>query len=337
MLSSAVNLVAAAALLSSSQQGQPALQAAWRGVAPSLASLQSGGMPAGVAALIDDSGLFIAHSSGLASNQVIATLSDNTIVTLTVQYVDQHTQLALLRANHWRMGVVKPISVAGRSPSKGAILLAATPSGPHLGEFVSDNRVGVMKPSLRYIPLSEVRLETIDQRVGGSMVFDVGGNLVGILGATLAAKETGGSAASSLDDLANQFNNGSTFGPRGLTVAYAIGPEVVGRVVKGFRSPQHRAEHPTIGIFFKASGTGRGVLVDSVLSQSAAAIAGIKPGDLILEFGGQTVNDPIILASLLFRQEIGKLVTVRVQRGNEISTVDVRIASDQAPLYLSKS
>lgn len=312
---------------------------AWRSVQSSVVAIQNGG----IAALIDDSGLFLAHSSSLPSKQVRARFLDGTDVSLIAIASDDQTQLSLLRATVWRQGLRRVVAVATKPATAKLELLAVTTEGPKSGEFVADGKAGVMRPSLRYVPLAEIRLASSDAQLGGAMVFSASGDLIGVLGATLSTGTQGPGSAGAGSALGGggpgtamkALDLGrSKFGPEGLTVAYALGREVLQRVVTGFRSPTHQVDHPTIGIFFKATVGGRGVLVDSVMGGSPAANAGLQPGDVILEVDGESVNNPVELAVLLFRHDVGDVLTVRYMRGILKGTVEVKVIGGQSLLGL---
>jgi S1-C subfamily serine protease len=333
MLYSAVSL----AIAITAQQTQPvtAVPPVWTTVQPSVIELVDPRGVNGVAALIHDSGLFLAHNSSVSGTVVRGRFSDRSEVSLVVVAVDEQTQLALLKAMVWASGVRKPINVAPEPTKDGVELLAVTVGGPKIGEFIGGNKAGVMKPSLRYVPLSEIRMRSSNEHLGGSFVFNLKGELVGVLGAALAdenskAADTGTRVAAGAGG--GGFGGASSlrqFGESSVTVAYALGREVLQRVVKGFVSPSHEVEHPTIGIFFKASTDGRGVLVDSVMASSPAGQAGIQPGDVILEVDGIAVNNPVDLAVMLFRKDVGDKVTVRYLRGLVRGTANMTVASTQ--------
>ena len=51
--------------------------------------------------------------------------------------------------------------------------------------------------------------------------------------------------------------------------------------------------------------------------------AGIKPGDVILEFDGRRVNDPDDLVVAIRAKSVGDQVSLKVRRGSE--TISVRL------------
>ena len=300
MLSSAVSALSLL-LVAAPQSAQQSSNLVWQAVNPSVIFIQGRNGVSGVAALI-------------------------------VLNHDRHTQLTLLQATYWDQGTRKVIKVASKSTTHDDALLAVTQAGPQVGEFIAAGKAGMMKPSLRYVPLSEVRFASNVEKLGGAMVFDNSGDLIGVLGATLVSSQR---SSSSFDNLRTGFSQSDTSqGPRNITVAYALGREVLVRVVAGFKSRTRQVQHPTIGLFFKANPGGRGVLVDSVLTGSPSWKAGLKSGDVVLDVNGVSVNSPVELAVLLFRQEIGDTILVRFMRGSLKRTTNVKVVSSQSTLGL---
>jgi serine protease Do len=70
----------------------------------------------------------------------------------------------------------------------------------------------------------------------------------------------------------------------------------------------------------------QGVLVVDVVQDSPADKAGIKPKDVITEWEGHRVNDPLELSRLVGRAKIGAKVKLRVLRDGEPRDVTVEIA-----------
>jgi S1-C subfamily serine protease len=65
------------------------------------------------------------------------------------------------------------------------------------------------------------------------------------------------------------------------------------------------------------------------MASSPAGQAGIQPGDVILEVDGIAVNNPVDLAVMLFRKDVGDKVTVRYLRGLVRGTANMTVASTQ--------
>lgn len=302
---------------------------AWERISRSIVLIEARGKKIGVAAMIDRKGLFLTHKAALDPAGISGRLADGKLIFLTVEAIDEPTQLALLRAEG-ELGDMTPIEVGRGDRMKGQPLIAALTSGPVRGEFVAAGRTGIIKPSLRYVPLSEIRLETPRDRLGGALTFSLEAKLVGVLGATLEPVSGGNmltqNAASAVQSATRQMAQAPQFGPRGLTISYSLGTDVLQRVVDGFRSPSHKVLHPSIGAFFSDS-KGKGALIREVVPNSPAAKAGIRVGDLVTSVDAEPVWNHIELAALLFRREVGSTVKIGLRRGDETLEVQVTVGS----------
>lgn len=293
-------------------------QRVWDRIGQSCVVLQAGGFPVGTAVLLDGTGHFMAQRSIVMADRVEATLRNGKKVTLRLLYTDEPTQLSLLAAEKWEEPEMSPVVVTDGAGLVGRQVLAALPSGPVRGEFVSTDRIGVVKPSMRYVPVSEIRFETPNQRFGGAMVFGFDGRLAGVITATLESEAPKPElsigrplTAGTIEDIAR--SQASRFGPSSMTVGYSVGPEILMRVVEGFRSPSRRPVHPSIGCFFKDI-PGVGTQIEVVMPNSPAAQGGMQVGDVIVKAGDQTINTSQDLAVFLFRQKPGTLITLLARR-----------------------
>ncbi|MBS1721563.1 MAG: PDZ domain-containing protein [Armatimonadetes bacterium] len=332
MLSLAVK--AGLALLAMGQQQAAVVDPAWVRVRSSVVRIDAVGQNPGLGVLIDSRGYFLTHKDSTNIRPLMGRYGDNQAVLLTVVAVDDQTQLALLRAENWVSTGQGGVQVAAKT-APGAPLLAVTAVGPVKGEFVSDEKVGQMRPSLRYAPLSEIRLESNVVPIGGALVFDAQGALVGVLGATLSSNNQtsspGKAVAAQKSTLASADSveltgKRSQYGPQGMTVAYSLGPAVLDRVVKGFLSPEHKVKHPSVGLFFKASAEP-GALIEEVLAGGAASLAGIQPGDIVKEADGQVIHNPVEFAIALFNHNVGDKIVLKIKRQGEESEVSVIVGT----------
>lgn len=70
----------------------------------------------------------------------------------------------------------------------------------------------------------------------------------------------------------------------------------------------------------------KGVLVADVAEQSPADKAGIKRGDVIIEFEGKAINEPSILRNMAANAPPGKEVGIKLIRNDSMKTIKVIIA-----------
>lgn len=318
--------------------------AAWRRIEPCIVRILNANQPVGVGVLIDSSGYFLAHRASSSSPVLFGRLASGETIQLAPVSVDEVTQLVLLRAEGWRPAGRTPASVAATSSAlqKASInnsvrVLLVTTDGPVRGELTQSSLIGVMAPSRRGLTLAELRFEAPDRPYGGGLVFTTDGRLAGVVGATLetqapreASKEAPGAQAfGAQSDVSTALGRaGSTnrrnFGPATMAVGYSITPDILERVVEGFLSASRKVEHPALGLMCQDS-PGGGALIVSLTPGAAAEKAGLRPGDVILEMDGLKVTNQMDYTRVLLRQRVGETVTVKIRRGGEERSVDVRI------------
>lgn len=81
----------------------------------------------------------------------------------------------------------------------------------------------------------------------------------------------------------------------------------------------------SLGVQYVEKGSNDGVLIEAVLHNSAAALAGIRPGDVIVSVDGQTTRSHFELLTIIGQKRVGEIVKVRLRRGIEYNTFDVRL------------
>jgi len=307
------------------QGAPPKVESAWNQVKSSVAFLLRDGRPTGPAVLLDASGFFLAHRSAVpASPAIAARMADGTNVVFTLRAIDEHTQLVLLEAAGWTRTQLPQIAVANGADLEGQSVLGVFVSGPALGHCTSVDRVGLIPPTQRYSPLVEIRFEQPQALMGGGLVFTTDGKLVGLLNATLDGLaqplQTPGPATALTPQAQGHY------GPRDLVVGYALGSEVMTRVVQGFRSPERRVRHPVIGALFTSAEEG-GALITTVNPGSPAQAAGLRIGDVVVKVGDTPIGNHFDFAKVLFKQRVGSQVSLVVRRAGNTLGLTVRIGS----------
>jgi putative serine protease PepD len=95
------------------------------------------------------------------------------------------------------------------------------------------------------------------------------------------------------------------------------------------------AQHPVIGVVLDREFTGDGVRILSKASsdsgppvdpQGPAGKAGIKPGDVIVEFDGRRVTDADDLVVAIRAKSVGDHVSMKVHRGSETISVTLTLS-----------
>lgn len=80
-----------------------------------------------------------------------------------------------------------------------------------------------------------------------------------------------------------------------------------------------------LGISFDPSAPERGAVVQDVIEGTAAERAGLKKGDVIVEFGGKSIENPTELRAEILRRRPGDTVRVRFIRDGREREVDVTL------------
>jgi serine protease Do len=111
-----------------------------------------------------------------------------------------------------------------------------------------------------------------------------------------------------------------------INVAKDLLPELEakGKVTRGWLGVMIQKVTPEIAESLNLK-EQKGALVADVMKDGPAAEAGIKVGDVIVEFDGHTVKDSTELPLLVARTPIGKSVNVKVLRDKGAETISVKV------------
>lgn len=120
-------------------------------------------------------------------------------------------------------------------------------------------------------------------------------------------------------------------------IAFAIKINVAKQLIGDFNSSGGKISRPFLGIRYThisrdvalLNEVPEGELVREVVANSAAAKAGIKVGDIIVNFDGQKLTDDVTLTNLIRSKKVGDVVKVRVFRDKQ--TLDLAITLGEAP------
>ncbi len=296
---------------------------AWKKVQPSIVLLLEGQRVRGAAALISKDGLFITHATSVAGKSMQGRKSDGTTIKLVLVSTDDPTQFVLLKADGWQDDV--PVLSVSTAKAEREGLLAVTPTGPVRAERARDT-YGIVNPSRRMVPMSEVFLENNLPTMGGSLLINLDGKLTGALNAALSLSQPQTATRSG-----QGFGGGppalkSQYGPGVLGSAYTIGPKILNRVVDGFLSEGHQVKHPAIGIFCRDA-MPSGALIESVTKGSPAEKAGFQKGDIIQQMNHQAIRDQMDFARVMADQDIGETIKIWIQRGSLRQMLTVEVGS----------
>ncbi len=97
-----------------------------------------------------------------------------------------------------------------------------------------------------------------------------------------------------------------------------------GKVTRGWLGVSIQPVTPELALSFNLAGE-QGALVAEVLPDSPAEKAGIRPGDVIVEFNGRQIHEMNELPRIVATTEVGAAVTLKVLRDNKPEQVKVVI------------
>ncbi|HWD38709.1 MAG TPA: PDZ domain-containing protein [Fimbriimonas sp.] len=322
----------------------------YRQVLPSMVTLMDQeGFVTGPAALIDSSGLYLASRNSIKSREMEGRFFNGQSGHLRVVAEDSCTQLDLLRSDYVPQGA-KPVTLPSSEDAPGTPLIIVMSDGSIRARLGSTEKYGVIKPSNRALPLSEIRLESATVPIGGALIFTRKGAFVGMLNAALMRREQdiafantikmggalgvgpagsggfgggagGGASSRDMNPLPARGGLDRLLGPAQMTVAYTPGLDVMRKVFDGFTSTDHEVQYPTLGVFCR-DGAG-GALVQTVQSDSPAEKVGIRKSDLIIGIGNYRVENAITFGKAMFRQKVGDRITVRIDREGRLMQREV--------------
>ena len=97
-----------------------------------------------------------------------------------------------------------------------------------------------------------------------------------------------------------------------------------GRVIRGFLGVIVQKVTPELAASFGLKNPA-GALVGDVIPQTAAARAGVRRGDIIMEFDGHAIPEMAELPRRTALTPVGKRVTVKIFRGGQILNLSLRV------------
>ncbi len=146
----------------------------------------------------------------------------------------------------------------------------------------------------------------------GGPLLDMKGKVIGVNSAIMRVPGTGSSGS--------------------IGLGFAIPSDVARRAAEELIATG-KARHPVIGVRIDRTYDGEGVKVsensDAVVEGGAAALAGVKPGDVILEFNGKFMRSPDALIVSVRAQPVGAQVPVKIRRNGVDMDVKMTLQADK--------
>jgi serine protease Do len=204
--------------------------------------------------------------------------------------------------------------------------------GNALGEFRNTVSVGVISGLMRTIVASGMisGSETLQEVIqtdaainpgnSGGPLLDLAGRAIGINAAMAQGAQSIGFALP-VNFVRKDIEDVQEFG----SIKYAyLG---VRYVMIDEKVKKDRNLSVNQGAFLADEGDNPAVMLDS-----PAAKAGLRAGDIILEFGGVHIEDGIVLSKLILKHKVGEVVDVKIMRGSETQNIKVDLTERPATL-----
>ncbi len=287
---------------------------------------QSGGA-IGSGVIIDKRGYIVTNNHVVSGAQSLTvTLYDGSKLPAQLTGTDPADDLAVIKITPPATGlIVAQLGDSSKLQVGQEVLVIGNPLGitqtvtngivSALGRNVSEGQGGAT------IPNAIQTDAPINPGNSGGALVDLVGNLVGI--PTLTA----------IDPEFNTPANGVGFAIPSNRVAFIV-PQIIqtgsvshtGRAVMGISVT---TVDPTVQAQDNLS-VDHGVLIVNMTTNSAAAAAGLKPGDVIVQVDSTTVTDIQSLSDALLSKSPGEKVTVKAYRGSQQLTFNVTLGELQS-------
>ena len=251
------------------------------------------------------------------ADEIVVRLGDHREYKAKVVGLDPRTDVALLKIEGSNLPAL-PFGDSDRLEVGEPVMAIGNPFG--LEQTVTSGIVSAKERFIGSGPYDDFIQTDASVNPGnsGGPLVDTRGTLVGIN--TAIFSQTGGSVGI------------------GFAIPVNLAKDVLrqlkenGKVVRGYLGVAVAPVTPEAGRAAKLDGA-RGALVAEVVAGSPAASAGLKPGDVILGFQNEPIQNPIDLTRRVAGTPPGSRVALRVVRGGSETTVETKLGQlkDTAP------
>ncbi len=268
----------------------------------------------GSGVIVTDDGYILTNNHVVqGADEIRVLLSDNrTQFEARLVGTDPHTDIAVLKIEAKGLKAI-PLTDSDKLDVGDAVVAIGNPFG--LGQTVTAGIVSAKGRSGFGVVDYEDFIQTdasINPGNSGGALVDAEGRLVGIN--TFIISRSGGS-------------QGVGFAVP-INLARQVMSRIVadGRVVRGFLGITLQTLTPELALAFGLPRETAGALVSYVVPRSPAAEAGLRDGDVIVEFDGKQVSDDRQLRLQISQTTPGKTPSVKLMRDGKDKTVEVRLA-----------
>ncbi|MEH2328006.1 HhoA/HhoB/HtrA family serine endopeptidase [Nostoc sp.] len=274
--------------------------------------------------IIDKSGLVLTNAHVVdKADKVTVRLKDGRTFEGKVQGIDEVTDLAVVKINAGNDLPVAPLGSSTNVQVGDWAIAVGNPLG--FDNTVTLGIVSTLKRSSAQVGISDKRLDFIQ---------------------TDAAINPGNSGGPLLNGQGEVIGINTAIRPDAMGIGFAI-PIDKAKAIAAQLQRDGKVAHPYLGVqmltltpdLAKQNNTDpnspiqipeiNGVFVMRVVPNSPAASAGIRRGDVILQVDGKAITSAEQLQNVVEDSQLGQVLKVKVQRGNQTQQLSVRTAELQ--------
>ncbi|MEH2289529.1 HhoA/HhoB/HtrA family serine endopeptidase [Nostoc sp.] len=274
--------------------------------------------------IIDKSGLVMTNAHVVdKADKVTVRLKDGRTFEGKVQGIDEVTDLAVIKINAGNDLPVAPLGSSSNVQVGDWAIAVGNPLG--FDNTVTLGIVSTLKRSSAQVGISDKRLDFIQ---------------------TDAAINPGNSGGPLLNGQGEVIGINTAIRPDAMGIGFAI-PIDKAKAIATQLQRDGKVAHPYLGVqmltltpdLAKENNTDpnspiqipeiNGVFVMRVVPNSPAASAGIRRGDVILQIDGKAITSAEQLQNIVEDSQLGQVLKVKVQRGNQTQQLSVRTAELQ--------
>jgi serine protease Do len=281
----------------------------------------------GSGVILDPAGYIVTNAHVVRGARTIKVLLPNITATAGGSAEDRQVRRRAQTVTATLVGMDREsdVAVIKVDAEKLAALELGDSSKLHQGQFVvamgsplglqNSMSFGIVSALRRYLkaedPMYYIQTDaSINPGNSGGPLLDLDGRVVGIN--TMIMTESGGSEG----------------------IGFAIPARVVGRVYRELREHGH-VHRGSIGVIPQtidagiAAGLGLkrdwGVILSDVKTDSAAAAAGLEPGDVVVSVDGEEISNSRDLSNAIFRHAAGDRLKMEIQRDGTDQSITVAV------------
>lgn len=267
----------------------------------------------GSGVLVDPSGYVVTNNHVIGNaDEVRVAMSDGREFNSTILLKDESLDLAVLKIEAPEPFPIAPLGDSDALEVGDLVLAIGNPFG--VGQTTTSGIVSALARTHIGVNDFGFFIQTdaaINPGNSGGALINMGGQVIGIN--TAIYSQSGGS----------------------IGIGFAIPSNIVRAVVEAARSGRDYFERPFVGATFEnvtaqmaeALGMARpaGALVQSVVPEGPAEIAGLRPGDVVLAMNGAAIEHPDALGYRLATEAIGSVSTLTVLSQGREKQVEVEL------------